>query len=164
MLLIFFSKKVRRLIIAAATVTVFFVLIYIAGKSLNKGEDFVLQSQALPVTAYSQALWEPYTDSLRALYGKNKQLIPAYELQILLALSHYPELRKISIHFYEEEALIPLASRPEPLQMLKPKQNWQYNVIISTKSIESLEPILVKNLPFEAQVGIIGHELAHTSF
>jgi hypothetical protein len=164
MISVFYSRMVRKLLMAIAILALFFLCIYIAGKNLNTGESFALQNIQLPVATYTQADWEQHIDSLRALYGKNKQLIKAYELQILLALSHYPELKEIPIHFYQEEAFIPLASRPEPLQMLQSKQKWQYNIIISTKSIEAMEPVLVKNLPFEAQVGIIGHELAHTSY
>lgn len=48
--------------------------------------------------------------------------------------------------------------------MFRSKDEWQYNIFISTKSLDDLEPILLKNLPFNAQIGIIGHELAHTVF
>ncbi|QHT69769.1 hypothetical protein GXP67_25545 [Rhodocytophaga rosea] len=161
---VYLFRKASKLLMAGAILTLFFAGIYVAGKSLIEAESLVLQKYQMPVAKYIQADWEPCIDSLRELYGKNKQLIKAYELQILLALSHYPELKEIPIHYYQEEAFLPLASRPEPFRMLYSKQNWQYNVIISTKSIEAMEPILVKNLPFEAQVGIIGHELAHTSY
>jgi hypothetical protein len=161
---IYFPRRVRKLFVVAGILTVTLAVINLAGRSLNKEEAFTLHPHKSPVKAYTFSDWRQKTDSLKALYGKNKYLIPAYELQILLALSHYPELKDISIHFYEEEAFIPLASRPEPISMFGSKEKWQYNVIISTKSIQAFEPILVKNLPFEAQVGIIGHELSHTAY
>lgn len=149
---------------AACLVILLFSLLRLAGQKLNQPESLVLQKDAPVQQTYNPSAYAHASDSLRALYGKNKQLIQKYELQILLALAHYPELRHTSIRFYEDEALIPLASRPEPASMFRKKKHWQYNVIVSTQSMEWLEPILLKNLPFDAQVGIIGHELAHTSY
>ena len=40
----------------------------------------------------------PLQDSLKELYGNNKTFIPKLELQALIALSHYPELKNIKIN------------------------------------------------------------------
>ena len=50
------------------------------------------------------------------------------------------------------------------LSLLKSKKNRRYNVFISTKSTDDLEPILFKYLSFDAQVGILAHELGHTFY
>jgi hypothetical protein len=147
------------LIIACGCVTA----IYAAGKILIHHEEEKLTPPAHIIQEYRKET-EYDMDSLRNLYGRNKQLLPPYERQILLALSHYPQLKDIAIHFYEDEALLPLASRPEPASMFGDKGNWQYNIIISTRSTAALEPILLNHVPFNAQVGIIGHELAHTAY
>jgi hypothetical protein len=144
-------------------ISVFVSAIYIAGKTLINPEKGRISNQAGIVQEYkSDALYN--IDSLRLLYGRNKKLIDKYELQTLLALSHYPQLKEVSITFYEDVALLPLASRPEPFSTLGSKDKWHYNIIISTQSTEELEPILLGHLPFDAQVGIIGHELAHTAY
>jgi hypothetical protein len=136
--------------------------VHLAGRHLVVAEPLPVT----PIRAVKEyQAHRPYNlDSLRALYGQNKRLVEKYELQTLLALSHYPELQEVYIRFYEEDALLPLASRPEPATMLGAKDQWQYNVIISTSSIDDLEPILLHKLPFDAQIGIIGHELAHTAY
>lgn len=158
------GKNIRRWLMITAIIVSVCCLIRLAGNTLNPPESVTLQKQAVVNPTYNQLAYVHAVDSLQALYGKNKRLILKYKLQTLLALSHYPELKNTHIHFYEEEALIPLASRPEPGTMFGSKTDWQYNVIISTKSLDLLEPVLVKNLPFNAQVGIIGHELAHTTY
>ncbi|NOZ45481.1 MAG: hypothetical protein GXO79_01725 [Chlorobi bacterium] len=103
-------------------------------------------------------------DSLKILYGKNKKLPKGFELQTLLALSHYPELKNIKIDFIYRRAIIPLSSRPRLFSLLRKKKNRKYKVIISSKSNKAMENVLVKNLPFNAQIGIIGHELAHSIY
>jgi hypothetical protein len=97
-------------------------------------------------------------------YGKNKTLPKGFEWQALLALSHYPELKEKPIDFLIQEAMIPLSSRPNPFHLFQPWRERRYLVVISSKSWDILEPILLKNLPFDAQVGVLGHELAHTVY
>jgi len=116
------------------------------------------------VLNYSKDNYREATDSLNRLYGRNKKLIEGYELQILLALSHYPELIDKHIDFIYKKTLIPLASRPRLSTTIRKKEHWVYKVIISNESLDAMEPVLLKNLPFNAQVGIIGHELAHTVY
>lgn len=102
-------------------------------------------------------------DSLKIKFGNRKILPQGYELQTLVALSYFPELKDVRINFRYKKAFIPLSSRPNLFSMLASKKNWEYRVIVSSESIESMEPILLKNLPFNAQVGILAHELAHTA-
>jgi len=102
-------------------------------------------------------------DSLKALYGEHKDLPPGLELQTLLALSHYPELKGVRIRFLVKNSFIPLSSRPYVVSLFQKRVKREYQVVISDKSLEAMDPVLAKNLPFNAQVAIIGHELAHTS-
>lgn len=97
-------------------------------------------------------------------FGNHKSLAKGFELQCLLALSHYPELKEAPIDFLVEPAFLPLASRPDPVSVLFPWINRKYLVIISSESADFFEPILLRNTPFNEQVGIIGHELAHTVY
>jgi|GEM_PF-1059671 len=102
--------------------------------------------------------------SLLAAYGKNKVLAKGFEIQCLLALSHYPELKEVPIDFRVQPAFIPLSSRPSPITVLLPWVKRKYWVIISSQSADFFEKILLHNIPFNEQVGIIGHELAHSVF
>ncbi len=97
-------------------------------------------------------------------FGTNKKLAEGFEWQCLLALSHYPELKETPISFLVKPAFLPLASRPDPVSILFPWIDRQYLVIISSASEDFFEPILLQNTPFNEQIGIIGHELAHTTY
>lgn len=104
-----------------------------------------------------------YYDLLNT-YGKNKNLPNGFEYQSLLALSHYPELKDTRIDFVIKPTFLPLASRPDPKSLLLPWVKRKYLVVISNASTDFFEPILLENTPFDEQVGIVGHELAHTVY
>lgn len=103
-------------------------------------------------------------NALLTEFGQQKKLAEGYELQCLLALSHYPELKEVPIDFVIEETFIPLASRPAPISVVFPWVKRKYLVVISSKSADFFEGILMHNLPFNEQVGVLGHELAHSLF
>lgn len=115
-----------------------------------------------PQTDYLQKTDSSLYHSLLKKFGKNKILAKGFELQCLLALSHYPELRKTRIEFIQEPAGLQLASRPDPISVLLPWIERTYLVIISTEPDD--DPVLLKNTPFNEQVGILGHELAHSLY
>ena len=105
-------------------------------------------------------------EAIRQEYGKNKDLPKEFETSILLALSHYPDLKETAIDFIVRPDDIPLASRPYFGTMLLGKKNRKYKVVISSEGIKSnfAEPILMKNLPLDARVGVVAHELGHTEY
>jgi hypothetical protein len=98
---------------------------------------------------------------LRRVYGNNKIFAEEYELASLIALSHYPELKDVPIRFVVTDYFMPIAAPPRLQTMLGGKSKWEYDVVISTSSEDRWGPLLLENIPFNGQVGIIGHELAH---
>ena len=48
--------------------------------------------------------------------------------------------------------------------MLRSAQHRTYQVIIDDELSGSRAALLLKNQPFNAQIGILGHELAHTAY
>jgi hypothetical protein len=116
-----------------------------------------------PVMVYHVGDYGQSIDSLISELGYRKELPEGFELQTLLALKHYPELKNAHIRFIVKKAFIPLASRPSTFSLLRKRGQRTYRVIISDESLPQMESVLLKNLPFNAQVAIIGHELAHVA-
>lgn len=100
---------------------------------------------------------------LKKEFGTNKRIPAVYETQILLALSYFPELKNTTIEFRLKKTNTPLSSRPKLFGLLQSAENRKYIVIISEATNSRLEPILFKNLNFNAQIGVLGHELSHIS-
>lgn len=153
------------------TVLTLLGLICIVGLLLafdNDSQTIVLSEGDKPFKqaprTYIQSPDSSLYDALLAEFGQHKSLAKGFEIQCLIALSHYPELKEVPIDFLVEPAFIPLASRPDPVSVLFPWINRKYLVIISNESADFFEPILIRNLPFNEQVGVVGHELAHTVY
>lgn len=119
---------------------------------------------AQSVREYVEAEAQERYDELLAEFGDNKILPPGYELQALLALSHYPELKSVRIRFIVDDVDIPLSSRPHWASMLRSARKRTYLVVIDNNREGGRNALLLENQPFNAQVGILGHELAHTVY
>lgn len=102
--------------------------------------------------------WQQYYDSLYLNTGVNKKLIKDFELQSLIALSYYPELKDVPITFRYRDIKTTMEVRPEFLSAIK-SHNRKYIIFINTNAHN--EGVLLKDVSFNAQIGVIGHELAH---
>lgn len=98
---------------------------------------------------------------LLKLYGKKKKLPKGYELQALLALSHYPELKDISIEFVFVNSNRPMYCQPAKRTFFRSARRRTYVVYLGQDGKPSLHHVQLPRLPFNAQVGALGHELAH---
>ncbi len=104
-------------------------------------------------------------DSIHLLntYGKNKVLIPRFALQSLIALSYFPELKNTYIRFILMPAHSPLCTRPVFPSVLREGDKRYFTITISDSTMWKLEPITLQHMDFNAQVGVLGHELSHVS-
>lgn len=103
-------------------------------------------------------------DSLKILVGENKILPEGFELQALLALSAYPELKSESIEFVFTKNGAPLESSFRILTLLRNRAHRFYRVNLNNAENSKYDPVLLRNLPFDAQVGILAHELGHITY
>lgn len=101
--------------------------------------------------------------ALRKEFSTNKIIPSGYETQILIALSYFPELKNTAIVFRLKKANTPLSSRPKSFGLLQSAKTRKYIVTISEATSARLAPILFKNLNFNAQIGVLGHELSHVA-
>lgn len=93
-------------------------------------------------------------DSLTAIYGQNKTLIDKYAHILIVALSYYPELKEVKIKFEYSREKTTMACRPT--RYIFPRV---YKVLIN--SDKNFDGIPFDSIPYNAAVGIVGHELAH---
>ncbi len=99
-------------------------------------------------------------DSLLRLYSRNKEIPKEYQLQFLAALSFYPELKHTHITFKRTKIKTTLNVRPTFFSLLfHKKENRRYVIRINDDPKRS--EVLIHQVPFNAQVGLLGHELAH---
>ncbi len=100
-------------------------------------------------------------DSLKRIIGTNKGLPPGFEIAGAIAYSAYPELKDVEIDMVLINGGAPMESRPEILTLFGPRKYRRYLVLLNNEQPSNFEPILLRSLPFDAQVGILAHELGH---
>lgn len=117
------------------------------------------QGQINVYKSFEKTEWQPLTDSLDQNYGTNKKFVKAFELQSLIALSYYPELKNVPITFEYSDIKTTMEVRPEFLSALK-SHNRRYIIFIDN-NVQHNQGVLLSEVSFNAQIGVIGHELAH---
>jgi hypothetical protein len=101
-------------------------------------------------------------DSLRIAFGRDKTIPAQIELQALRALSHYPELGDVAVEFVFCVQQTAHSSQPVIGSMLHGAKRRRYQVRISTEVPDFYNAGMHTNLPYNAQIGVLGHELGHT--
>jgi len=103
-------------------------------------------------------------DSLKAVVGPNKGLPPGFEIQALLAYSAYPELKGVKIDMELTQSGAPMESNFNIWSLFGPGSKRHYRILLNDASNTPYDEILLRNLPFDAQVGILAHELGHVAY
>lgn len=122
-----------------------FVLLY---------QPIIAQNRLLIAENYSKSA----IDSLQQKFAKNKHLAPEFLLETLIALSYYPELQNTDIRFVYKDIKTTMSATPRISSFWHKKNRYQININSKKKGQEG---ILLKEVPFNGRIGVLGHELAH---
>lgn len=86
-----------------------------------------------------------------------KNIPTKFEDAIITAFYFFPELENVRIEFFEEKISTTMNCRPNPWKLLKGKRHYEIRI----NNADSFEGPLLKDTPFNAQIGVIAHEFAH---
>jgi hypothetical protein len=101
-------------------------------------------------------------DTLKKEFGINKYIPKKYEREILLVLSHFPELKETKINFILAlKASVPYGTKPTFASCFKPRAQREYTITILEYADEPENSALMKNLSPGMRMGVIAHELIH---
>ena len=109
------------------------------------------------------SLTAEYFMGLKKEFGNKKQYPLQFEKQILVAFSFYPELKNIPILFRIRTRHTALNTRATWPGVFESPRKRHFVITISDSSEAMLMPLMFKNVSFNAQVGVMGHELAHVT-
>lgn len=112
---------------------------------------------------YADSITDNQVAALRKEFGQNKKYPAQFEKQILIALSYYPELKNTPIFFRIRPRHTSLNTRCTWGGLFETQANRHYVITISDSTEPMLTPMLFKNLSFNAQIGVMGHELGHVT-
>lgn len=107
---------------------------------------------------FSDQIMSQQIDTLRSQFNYNKFFYEKYELQTLVALSFYPELKNTKISFRRRKLKTTMVARPKGMNVFRGKGKRHYIIYINDFPTAKISP---DSVSFNAQIGVIGHELAH---
>jgi hypothetical protein len=100
-------------------------------------------------------------DSLKRIIGDNKGLPEGFEIAAAIAYSAFPELKEVKIDMVLTQDGAPMESTLKIWSLFGPRKNRHYLILLNDAQNSFFDPILLRSLPFDAQVGILAHELGH---
>lgn len=100
-------------------------------------------------------------DSLKAVIGVNKGLPKGFEIAAAIAYSAFPELKDVSIEMILTPDGAPMEATPVIKSLFSLTGGRKYQILLNDAENTHFDPILLRSLPFDAQVGILAHELGH---
>jgi len=115
-------------------------------------------SQQKAPRLFSNKIMSEQIDTLRYQFSNNKYFYEKYELQTLIALTYYPELKDTEISFKRRELKTTMAARPKGFEVFGRKGKRHYVIYINDFPSAKIPP---DSISFNAQIGVLGHELAH---
>ncbi len=123
--------------------------------------SFTISAQQPSIRSFDSLNYSARINELRSSFGQNKKDIPSnLELPILIALSYYPELVDSKIKFKVCKIKTTMNARPTFGSILfRKKENYRFVVRINSSSKDSI--IRVNTIPFNAKIGVFGHEFFH---
>jgi len=112
----------------------------------------------LPI--YEESDFAPIIGTLESQYGKNKTMPSDVRLAAYAALSHYPELKNARIEFRIKPIRTTMACQPALHTIFRKPHKRLYYIYIDNEH-GRIKKVLLNELPFDAKVGVVGHELGH---
>jgi hypothetical protein len=103
-------------------------------------------------------------DSLKAIIGNKKGLPEGFEVAAAIAYSAYPELKDVNIDMLLTQKGAPMESNFKIWSLFGARKNRKYRIFLNDAQHTYFDPILLWALPFDAQVGILAHELGHVVY
>lgn len=100
-------------------------------------------------------------DSLKSIIGDNKGLPKGFEIAAAIAYSAFPQLKDVKIDMVLTQGGAPMESTVDIWSLFGQRKNRHYLVLLNDAQDSYFDPILLRSLPFDAQVGILAHELGH---
>jgi hypothetical protein len=103
-------------------------------------------------------------DSIKAIIGENKGLPQGFEIAAAIAYSAFPQLKEVNIDMILTQDGAPMESTVEISTLFGTRANRHYLILLNDAQNSHFDPILLRSLPFDAQVGILAHELGHIAY
>jgi hypothetical protein len=119
----------------------------------------------LSVLGFSQnkSINETNADSIESFIIKSNLVFiktDQYKNQVITCMLHYPGLIYQKISLKTGRIKTTMATRPRFSSIFRSKNKRNYVIIINVDTTK-IKEVLLQNIPYSAQIGVMGHEIAH---
>lgn len=97
---------------------------------------------------------------LKEEFGKNKFIPDSLEIPFYISISQFPELKDTKIKVNHKSFNLTLQAQPAPNFIWSKKQDREYVISVNNDKNKA-NGVLFQDLTFDAQVGIMAHEMSH---
>lgn len=132
----------------------------IEGMNLSERGFNVEDSGVKPVQKINCDSIQSNLEKLIRKFGFNKKVPKEALSNFYTAIGYYPELKDVNIKVRYGSIKTTMQCRPRWDFIFHRKVNRSYVIYIGNK-IKNCNGILYRDLPLNAQIGVMGHELAH---
>ena len=133
----------------------YLIIILFLGNTL-----YCFSQNKTPIRKLDSLEYSNKLDSLKLVFSNNKTVLADYELATYLALSYFPELIDTRIAFKRAKIKTTFNARPTVLSLIfRSKDKRKYIIRVNNQLKDSI--INFRTIPFNAKVGLLGHELSH---
>jgi len=113
-----------------------------------------------PIKKINKDSVQSNVEKLKRRFGSNKKVPKEVLWNFFTAIGYYPELKQVNIKVRYGNIKTTMQCRPRWDFLFHKKEKRSYVMYIGNK-IKNSNGILYRNLPLNAQIGVVGHELAH---
>lgn len=113
-----------------------------------------------PVQKINKDAMQASMEKLRQIFGLNKKVPKEVISNFYTAIGYYPELKDVNIKVRYGNIKTTMQCRPRWDFFLQRKEKRSYIIYIGNKR-KKASGVMYADLPLNAQVGVMGHELAH---
>ena len=113
-----------------------------------------------PVREISKDFIQLNLEKLKLKFGLNKFVPKEIQSNFYTAIGYYPELRKVNIKVRYKHIKTTMQCRPRWDFLFHSRKKRAYVIYIDNRT-KNANGVLYSKLPLNAQIGVIGHELAH---
>ncbi len=121
-------------------------------------------SAKAPQTKQQNESIDTWQNELLHDYAEQLDCPEQYKYQMLIALSYYPELKNTPIKVKFSDLQTTATCRPAIFSLFAIRRNQtasRRSYIIRINKKENFNGVLLKDVPLNAQIGVLAHEIAH---
>ncbi len=114
----------------------------------------------IPAEYLERDLLKKFIPDIKKEFSHSKEIPSDFEIPFYIAIAQFPELQQTTITMKAKSFDLTLQAQPASNFLFSTKKSREYKIFVNDDA-NTAHGVLFQHLPFDAQVGIMAHELSH---